>query len=188
MSVSHPVVVFPGPYDVLDLTVAAAFPRTSEWSVGRYDEDRAIYTQALFAGARTVHMGIDLGGPAGTPVHAWTDGVVIHAGYNAADGDYGHVLVLEHDAPAGLARFALYGHLSAATLAHAPVGRRFAEGDAIGWLGAPSENGGWPPHVHLQLARDRPATHDLPGAVSLADRAWALQAFPDPRTVLGPVY
>ena len=185
---SHPAVLFRGGYDVLDLTGAPQPPRTSMWSVGRYDEDRAIYTQALFAGARTVHVGLDLGGPAGTPVHAWTDGVVLHAGYNEAEGDYGHVLVLEHDAPAGLPRFALYGHLSAATLGHAPVGRRFREGDVIGWLGAPHENGGWPPHLHLQLARDRPETHDLPGAVAPADRAWALEAFPDPQRVVGRLY
>ncbi len=182
----HPVVVLPPGYEVLDLTGPPP-PPTTPWAVGRYDEDRGIYTQALFANARTVHVGIDLGGPVGTAVHAFADGVVLHAGYNPADGDYGHVVVTEHlldDVPL----YALHGHLSAASLAHSPVGRRFLAGDVLGWLGDASENGGWPPHVHLQLAYERPATHDLPGAVARADRAAALARFPDPRLVLGPLY
>lgn len=185
---SHPVLLARGAVDVLDLSGAPRAPRTSIWSFGRYGEDRAVYTQALFAGARTVHMGVDLGGPAGTPVHAWTCGVVRHAGYNPAEGDYGHVLVLEHDAPEGLPRFALYGHLSASTLRHAGVGRRFDEGDVIGWLGAEHENGGWEPHVHVQLAWDAPETHDMPGAVARADVEEARRRWPDPAIVLGADY
>ena len=61
-------------------------------------------------------------------------------------------------------------------------------GDVIGWVGDRTENGGWNPHLHFQLSRVQPTTHDLPGVVSQEDRAWAMTAYPDPRLVLGPLY
>jgi len=184
----HPVIVLPARVDVLDLTGRGApTPRTSLWSVGRYDEDRAgMYTTPLFAGRRTVHMGIDLGAPAGTAVHAFADGHVHSAGYNPADGDYGHVVVTEHSID-GVTLWALHGHLDARSSAHAP-GSRITAGQVIGWLGAEDENGGWPPHLHFQLSLERPATHDLPGVVSPAEREAARSIYPDPRLVLGPLY
>ncbi len=185
----HPVVVYPVDPVVLDLSaegLAAGHPDTP-WAIGRYDEDRGIYTQELFAGQRTVHMGVDLGGPVGVAVHAFWAGTVVYAGYNAADGDYGHTLVTRHDVE-GTELFALWGHLSAATLAHSPVGRSLAAGEVLGWLGDHDENGGWPPHLHLQLAWEDPGKHDMPGAVSRDERARGRARFPDPRLVLGPVH
>jgi len=185
----HPVVLLPPWAEVLDLSTpgASLAPAATPWAIGRYDEDRTIYTQALFAGARTVHMGIDLGGPVGTAVHAFADGVVLHSGINAADGDYGGTVVTEHEVD-GTPLWALHGHLSHASVACSAPGRRFLRGEVLGWLGGENENGGWPPHVHFQLSRERPATHDLPGAVSPAERAAARLRYPDPRLVLGPVY
>ena len=185
----HPVLRLPSEAVLLDLRAGPVQP-TPQWSIGRYDEDRGIYTQALFTegqAPRTVHMGLDLGGPAGESIWAPAPGRVIHAGYNPADGDYGHVLVLEHrlgERPI----WALYGHLSARSLEQSPPGREVVAGDLLGWLGPPEENGGWPPHVHVQLCWERPTTHDLPGAVAREDRAAALALYPDPRLLLGPVY
>jgi len=190
--VFHPVVVLPPGYTVLDLSRPwPAGVASPIWTVGRYDEDRIIYTQPLFGGARTLHVGIDLGGPEGTAVHAFAAGEVIHAGINPAPGDYGPTVVTAHvldtaDGPRPL--YALFGHLAAASLTRSPVGRTFAAGDVLGWLGAPAENGGWPPHVHVQLAWERPETYDLPGAVAPVDRESALRRFPDPRLVLGAIY
>lgn len=185
--VVHPVVLMP-PWSVtLDLSrpLSELPDPGTRWTRGRYGEDRGIYTQALFAGARTVHLGLDLGGPVGTAVHAPLDGTVRHGGYNPEDGDYGNVLVVEH-AWQGRALFALYGHLSAASLAQSPVGAAVGRGDVLGWLGAPHENGGWPPHVHLQLAWTDPGTHDMPGAVARAQAAAGMAAHPDPVALLGP--
>lgn len=185
----HPVVLMPPWAVVLDLATpgAALDSPPTPWAIGRYDEDRTIYTQALFAGARTVHMGIDLGGPVGTAVHAFAEGVVLHSGINAADGDYGGTIVTEH-AVDGETLWALHGHLSHASVRASPAGRRLGRGEVLGWMGGPAENGGWPPHVHFQLSRERPATHDMPGAVARAERAAARVRFPDPRRVLGPLY
>jgi murein DD-endopeptidase MepM/ murein hydrolase activator NlpD len=157
------------------------------WSIGKYDENRVIYTQPLFGGSRTVHIGIDIGGPVYVSVHAFTAGKVIHSGINPLDGDYGPVIVVEHKLGAKPI-YALYGHLSSGSVRHSPVGRSVEKGDVLGWLGPPSENGGWPPHVHFQLSWERPDTHDMPGAVSLKDRFEALLRYPDPRMVLGNIY
>jgi len=44
------------------------------------------------------------------------------------------------------------------------------------------------PHVHFQLSTIEPETNDMPGAVTMADRARALIDYPDPRLVLGALY
>ena len=49
-----------------------------------------------FTGVRDVHVGLDIGGPPGTPVKAWAGGKVLHSGYNPDAGDYGNVIVTEH--------------------------------------------------------------------------------------------
>jgi murein DD-endopeptidase MepM/ murein hydrolase activator NlpD len=82
--------------------------RCARWYVGRYDEVRRnMYTTEMFenatkaidgyAGIRDVHIGLDIGGPAGTPVFAPAEGVIQSFGYNPEAGDYGHVIVTEHD-------------------------------------------------------------------------------------------
>lgn len=175
---------------VLDLTHkdAPRPPGNAEYAIGRYDEDRrGMYEQDLFDGARTLHVGIDLGAPAGAPVHAFADGTLFAAGANPEPGDYGHVIVTEH----GLGEhtvWALYGHLSAASLDGRRPGDVVSAGDLLGWLGDESENGGWPPHLHFQLSLERPTTHDLPGVVAPSDRIAALARYPDPRLVLGALY
>jgi len=207
----HPVVVLPPSHltRVLNLSSKAGVEesRRFTWTIGKYRENRVIYDQPLFGGTRTWHVGIDLGGPALTAVHAFADGVIIHAGNNPARGDYGPTLVAEHrlrciphhrhsgDVREGadhnaetIVVYALYGHLSLATLELSRIGRTFKQGDVLGWLGTEDVNGGWPPHVHFQLARDRPVTHDLPGAVAEKDLEEAMEVYPDPRLVLGPIY
>ena len=183
----HPVVVLPPGAVVLDLRAPDPPAPATPWSIGRYDEVRGIYKAALFGGVRCVHMGIDLGGPVGTAVHAFSDCEVLFSARLPAPGDYGHAIVTAHELD-GRPIWALHGHLSATSLAHSPPGRRLCAGDVLGWLGAPEENGGWPPHAHFQLSWARPETGDMPGAVSLADRDAARARYPDPRLVLGPLY
>lgn len=197
----HPLVPsLPPTFVVRDFTrgMAANPPLGAQYDVGRYNERRRnMYSTDLFGASdpwagrererRDIHIGVDIGGPVGTPIHATADGVVHSAGYNAADGDYGHVVVLEH-LLGGRRVWALHGHLSAASTEGKAAGDAIARGDVLGWLGDRHENGGWPAHVHFQLGLEEPATHDMPGVVSDAQHAAALEAYPDPRMVLGPLY
>jgi murein DD-endopeptidase MepM/ murein hydrolase activator NlpD len=174
------------------------------YGIGRYDENRiAMYCSELFqntgneidgfGGQRTVHLGIDLGGPCGTKVYAFDDGVVHSVGYNPEYGDYGHVIVIQHTLPSGVQIWALYGHLDQSTLVRRRrrirAGMTVKKGAVIGRLGDCHENGGWEaPHVHFQLSMSPPETHDMPGASSVEDRPKALLQYPDPRLILGPIY
>jgi len=174
------------------------------FAVGKYDENRiGLYTTPLFQntsnlvdgyqGLRTIHLGIDLFGPVGHKVFAFADGILHSAGYNAALGDYGHVIVVEHEVGSvnntKQKLWALYGHLDSKSIQGKTPGRNIRKGQVLGRMGDVHENGGWPnPHVHFQLSIYPPETHDMPGVVSKKDREKALVHYPDPRIVLGQLY
>ena len=82
----------------------------------------------------------------------------------------------------------LFGHLDAASVAFKRVGQVVERGERIGAFGASHENGGWAPHVHFQVSLIPPATHDMPGVVSAAQRDRARMEYPDPRLVAGMLY
>lgn len=171
------------------------------FDVGRYNERRrSMYTSSLFdagredpwatgtEGSRDIHMGVDIGSKVGTPVCSVADGTIHSAGYNGAELDYGHVVVVEHVWNKRKV-WALYGHLDKRSTATKQPGDKVTRGEVIGWMGDTDENGGWPfPHVHFQLSLVRPETHDMPGVVDGASHAEALQVYPDPRMVLGNLY
>ena len=132
-------------------------------------------------------MGIDIMGPTYTPVHAVCDGMIHAVGYNPAALDYGHVIVTKHVAN-GITFWALSGHLSGKSIEGKGVGDEVKKGQLLGWFGDTHENGGWPPHVHVQMSLHEPEDGDLPGVVKGADREEALALYPDPRLICGSLY
>ena len=84
---------------VLDL--GAAMPPVDGLAIGRYDEQRAIYTAPEFQTPdgrwRTRHMAVDIFAPAGAPVYAPLDGVVERRENRDQLGDYGGLLVVRHE-------------------------------------------------------------------------------------------
>ena len=184
----HPVVDLPGDYKVLDLTQGSWNSDKNEYSIGKYNEHRPnVYTTDLFEGVRNIHVGIDIGGPVGTPCMAFMDGKIYKFGYNSQDGDYGNVVITEHKI-SGKRFWSLYGHLDSQSIKNKVEGQLVTKGEILGHFGAENENGGWEPHLHFQLSLIKPETHDLPGVVSNEDRELALKNYPDPRLVLGPIY
>jgi len=160
--------------------------------VGRYDEVRGVYTSALFEKPgndgpawRTVHLGLDLFVEPGTPVLAPLDGTVHGAADNAGPLDYGPTVILAHQAGGeGPAFYTLYGHLSRESVTPLAVGARVAAGDVIARVGAPGENGGWPPHLHVQIVTDLlDKRADFPGVADPAERGVWLSLSPDPNLV-----
>jgi len=184
------------------------------FDVGRFDEDRrGMYTSSLFLDGpntdfdenegmrRTVHVGLDIGGPIGTKVYAFSDGVIHSAGYNPDVGDYGHVIVVEHHLSSAGKKsdgnikpitkiYALYGHLDAKCTQGKYPGQKVRKGQVLGRMGNTADNGGWTgTHVHFQLAVHPPENdHDMPGVVTMADRKVALLEYVDPRYVVGEVF
>jgi 4-aminobutyrate aminotransferase-like enzyme/Ser/Thr protein kinase RdoA (MazF antagonist) len=161
-------------------------------AIGRYDEPRLLYTAPFFGGSdpaserRTIHIGLDLFAPAGTPVHAPLDGVVNAFADNAVPQDYGPVIILRHEMNDGDAFYTLYGHLSHASLSGLTVGRRIARGERFATLGAPNENVGWTPHLHLQIVTDLLGLGtDFPGVAPASQRAVWRSLSPDPNLLVG---
>ena len=184
----RPVVDMPEEYSVLDLSRGTWRQPETEFSIGKYDEVRPnLYNTELFGGERNVHMGIDIGGPVGTPCMAFMDGEISHFGYNPAAGDYGNVIITKHEI-GGVPIWALYWHLDAPSIEGKRVGKRVEAGEVVAWFGNFEENGGWEPHLHFQLSLVEPETHDMPGVVAPEDREHALTIYPDPRNVLRPLY
>ncbi|HWZ45011.1 MAG TPA: aminotransferase class III-fold pyridoxal phosphate-dependent enzyme [Candidatus Saccharimonadales bacterium] len=161
--------------------------------VGRYDEARLLYTSPLFSGGgkptderRTIHLGIDLFCPAGTPVYAPLDGTVHIVAHNAAHLDYGPVVILKHSTGDGVEFFTLYGHLSIESLSRVHAGDQIAKGQKIASLGKMEENGGWPPHLHFQIIVDLlDYGSDFPGVGKASERSVWLGLSPGPNLLLG---
>jgi murein DD-endopeptidase MepM/ murein hydrolase activator NlpD len=101
---------------------------------------------------RSPHTGVDLGSPAGTPIHAMQRGRVV------LDEDLffsGRTVVLDH----GLGLFSLYGHLSES---RAGTGRLVDAGEVIGLVGATGRVTA--PHLHwaVRIGDARVNGLDLP--------------------------
>jgi 4-aminobutyrate aminotransferase-like enzyme len=132
-----------------------------------------------------VHLGLDLFTETGVPVHAPLDGTVHSFADNAGALDYGPTIVLEHRVD-GLRFYTLYGHLSRTSLEGLASGQPVARGQRLGWIGAAHENGGWPPHLHLQLIANRLGRRgDFPGVATPSERGIWTSVCPDPSALAG---
>jgi 4-aminobutyrate aminotransferase-like enzyme/Ser/Thr protein kinase RdoA (MazF antagonist) len=164
----------------------------ASFGVGRYDEPRLLYTSSLFGSGtpteerRSVHLGMDLFVEPGTAVRAPVDGVVHAVANNTAPLDYGPVVILRHETGDGAEFFTLYGHLTKDTLDGLKVGQRIVRGEKFARVGASSENGGWPPHLHFQIIFDLlELGADFPGVACASQRAVWTGLSPDPNLLLG---
>ncbi len=163
-------------------------------AIGGYDEARPVYASAAYRHRgderdewRTVHLGLDIFLPAGTPVYAPLAGVVHSFADNAAPFDYGPCIVLEHQVEddRGPLRFhTLYGHLSRESLAGLAVGAAVGQGQLLATLGDFPVNGNWPPHLHLQVIVDMlDGAGDFIGSCRPSERSLWLSLCPDPNLV-----
>jgi 4-aminobutyrate aminotransferase-like enzyme/Ser/Thr protein kinase RdoA (MazF antagonist) len=165
----------------------------AEVGVGRYNEARLLYSASAFATGdhptderRTIHLGIDLFVKRGSAIHAPLEGTVCCAANNAAEQDYGPLVILQHATDEGQSFYTLYGHLSEESLDGLAPGRAVSRGEQLATVGAPPGNGNWPPHLHFQLIidlleRDR----DFPGVALASQRDVWCSLSPDPNLILG---
>lgn len=115
-----------------------------------YNTDRYQRTTSAGKEYRNIHLGTDFWVADRTPLHCPLPGTVVISHNNAIHKDYGPLIVLEHPWKEELF-YTLYGHLSEDSLTRCPVGTELEEGDQIGWIGGPKENGDWVPHLHFQI-------------------------------------
>lgn len=127
--------------------------------LGYYNEPRLIYAEPAFrkgpwkaSDRRTVHLAVDIFAPAETILHAPMSGRVEAVENRNAHLDYGGVVILHHETPEGDPFYTLYGHLDPEVCGRLKPGDPVAQGAAFARLGNSTQNGGWAPHVHFQLA------------------------------------
>lgn len=166
------------------------------YGIGGYKENRTVYNQfnlfeknknepvPLVEEPRTLHLGIDVWGKAGTPVFAPMGGSIHSFANNNNKGDYGATIILQHQLD-GVVFHTLYGHLSLLDIAGLQKGRYITHGEQIARFGNVHENGCWPPHLHFQVIVDIELMEgDYPGVCRLSEADKYLTNCPDPDLVL----
>ncbi|WP_316826641.1 peptidoglycan DD-metalloendopeptidase family protein [Pedobacter miscanthi] len=160
----------------------------ARYGIGGYNEHRTIYSRSTHFDAgeepRRLHLGVDVWGPAGTPIYNFYDATVQSFAFNNNLGDYGATIILAYQID-GFKFNALYGHLSLASLSGLQEGKFIPAGTKIAELGAKEENGSWPPHLHFQLIKDMGSLKgDYPGVCKFSEREKYLANCPDPDLIL----
>lgn len=192
-----------GPLGAANLRDTAAFTRTvaemlaeknATTGIGGYLENRVIYRRsphfgpaeptAAEAPARSLHLGVDVWAPAGTPILAPLPATIHSLADNNNFGDYGPTVILEHTL-AGIRFFSLYGHLTRREWASLQPGQALEHGETFTTIGPYPENGDWPPHLHFQLITDLQGRYgDFPGVAPPAEQAYWAALCPNPNLLL----
>lgn len=131
-----------------------------ELGIGPWGESRSVYSSDFFESRfiegerRTNHLGFDLFLPAGTCVYAPLEGTVRSVVIETDPLGYGCMIALEHETDCGQPFVSLWGHMAHEAAMRLSAGDVIKAGEVIGYLGDDDENGGWAPHLHLQLSAD----------------------------------
>lgn len=157
------------------------------YGIGGYGENRILYRRSSLFGKdepRSIHLGIDIWGPAGTKVYAPFGGMVHSFAYNNAYGDYGATIILLHQLDT-ISFYTLYGHMSLKDIAELQEGDYISRGQVVGHFGIPAENGDWPPHLHFQVIQDLELKEgDYPGVCKPSEKEYYLNNCPDPDLII----
>lgn len=160
----------------------------AKYLVGGYKELREMYRRSTLFDAkeepRSLHLGIDVWGPAGTKIYAPLGGMVHSFKFNNDYGDYGATIILQHQMET-FNFYILYGHIALKDIEHLRTGQFITRGQAFAHFGPAEENGNWPPHLHFQLILDIGNWEgDYPGVCKLSEAEKYLKNSPDPSVLL----
>ncbi len=169
----------------------------AKFGIGGYNENRVLYKHSklfsTFSGIknkrrdtdRTLHLGIDIWGEAGTKIYAPLGGMVHSFAFNNNLGDYGATIILSHQLE-GTSFYTLFGHVSLNDIIGLHEGYYISRGQEFAHFGNQKENGYWPPHLHFQLISDIGVHEgDYPGVCQSRERQKFLANSPDPDVILG---
>ena len=155
-----------------------------DYSFGGYLEDRSFLFRNKYHAERGtfIHLGIDYNVPAGTLVAVPCDAVVVDRWADKdQNGGWGGRLVFS------LSKhyYLIYAHLD---LEQLPLpGTRLSENSVVAVVGKESNNGGWFPHLHVQLVSEHYLSkHDVrefDGYAKMYDEI--RRDFPNPELVVG---
>lgn len=172
----------------------------ARYGIGGYAENRTVYSRSALFGdtvsasfgegvsskmePRRLHLGVDIWGPAGTPVYAFMGGMVHSVAFNNNFGDYGATMILSHQLDTH-SFYTLYGHISLKDIHKLESGKYVNRGEVIAHFGQEKENGHWPPHLHFQIIIDLELKEgDYPGVCRMSDKDFYLNNCPDGDLIL----
>jgi 4-aminobutyrate aminotransferase-like enzyme len=159
---------------------------------GCYGEPRGIYAAPAFGAGtyptrerRTEHLGVDIFCASGTVVHAPVDAIVECVHNNAAELDYGPLVILRHEPENCPPIYSLYGHLAWDSVSSLQAGQKLQAGETFARVGQSHENGGWTPHLHIQLILDLLALNEnFPGVAAPSLSVFWRALCPNPALLL----
>ena len=134
-----------------DTRVAALMENLETVNLMRFAAERLPFGAPVIGGRRTsgfgprgrsMHTGLDIAAPRGTPIYATADGIVTFAGRQRG---YGRVVKIRH----AFGFETVYAHLNRARV---KVGQRVGRGDRIGDMGSTGRSTG--NHVHYEIRID----------------------------------
>ncbi|MBW3084708.1 hypothetical protein KEM60_00897 [Austwickia sp. TVS 96-490-7B] len=99
----------------------------------------ATFTSGYGARWGTVHRGIDLAAPIGTPLRSMSTGVIVFAGQQSG---YGNIVQIRY----WDGTISYYGHMNSIAVT---VGQQVSPGQVVGELGNTGQSTG--PHVHVEI-------------------------------------
>ena len=170
------------------LVESAMVSANTKYGFGKWGEIREIYANELFDSIaedsnekRNIHMGVDVFCQSGEDIYTPLDARIHIKSNNKNELDYGPMLILEHKNHEGGLFYTLYGHLSLQSIANIEEGQIVKAGQKIAKVGAPPENGNWPPHLHFQLILDLfDLGADFPGVALSSEKEMWLSLSPCP--------
>lgn len=134
--------------------------RGVDLGIGPWGEKRTVYSGDMFVSRliddtrRIRHLGLDLFMAAGNRLYTPIAATVVSVEIEPDPLGYGCLIALRHEPEGCPAFISLWGHLAHEALGRLKAGDRLDAGALVGVMGAPAENGGWAPHLHLQLSVD----------------------------------
>ncbi len=114
---------------------------SGSWPVPGYSRISSPYGYRIHpvTGASSIHTGIDIPAPTGTPVTAYDSGTVIYSG---VQGTYGNTVMIRHND----GKVTLYAHNSALNVS---VGQTVQKGQVVAKIGSTGRSTG--PHLHFEI-------------------------------------
>ncbi|KPM50041.1 peptidoglycan DD-metalloendopeptidase family protein [Jiulongibacter sediminis] len=125
--------------------------QNAQLGIGGWLEDRRIYNtreQFNLGKSRSIHLGVDIWMPAGTPLFCPEDCQIHSFANNEGFGNYGPTIILKSLREE---LYYLFGHLSLESLEGKLKGQTLKEGETFAEIGNYPINGDWPPHLHFQV-------------------------------------
>ena len=177
--------------EALNLTNHNQQNNTDYFYLGKYLEPRLIYTSKNFfngadknSGRRTIHLGADVFCKTNTPVYCPYDGEVVFVDNCQERLDYGGFIVLKHYTKKGLFFFSLFGHLDPNSI-NLKVGQKVKKARRLAKIGSFKVNGGWEPHLHIQISLGLGQGKNWPGVCNEKEKDFWEKYCPNPAPFLG---